>query len=125
MALQSADGPPRVAVGGRVTATWPTTSVFSSLADASAFFQAGALGYSVTQQNGVYQGMELRCRTWDAQPVEIDEAASSYYDDPKVFPKGSITYDCTLLMRDIAHEWHGQRDLCYETRPQPALAGSA
>ena len=112
VALQSADGETRVAVRGRVSAQWPTSSVFSSLAEASAFFQAGSLGYSVSPELGVYQGMELRSRTWDVQPLEIDQAVSSYYDDPKVFPKGSIEYDCTLLMRGIAHEWHSQKDLC-------------
>jgi uncharacterized protein YqjF (DUF2071 family) len=122
VALQSDDGETHVAVRGRVSAQWPTSSVFGSLAEASAFFQTGSLGYSLTPQHGVYQGMELRCQTWDVQPLEIDQAASSYYDDPKVFPKGSIEYDCTLLMRGIQHEWHGQSDLCCTVSPVTAVA---
>lgn len=112
VALQSDDGETRVAVRGRVSAQWPASSVFGSLAEASAFFQAGSLGYSVTADLGIYQGMELRCRTWDVQPLEIEEASSSYYDNPAIFPRGSIEYDGTLLMRGIVHEWHSQEDLC-------------
>jgi hypothetical protein len=29
-----------------------------------------------------------------------------------LFPKGSIEFDCALLMRGIEHEWHGVPDLC-------------
>ncbi len=125
VALQSDDDQTRVAVRGRVTSNWPASSIFASLAEASAFFKAGALGYSVTSHEGIYQGMELRCQTWDVQPLEIELVSSSYFENTTIFPKGSIAYDCTLLMRGIAHEWHGQRDLCCEPRLLPALVGSA
>jgi len=122
VALQSDDGETRVAVRGRVAARWPTSSVFGSLPEASAFFQAGSLGYSVTADLGIYEGMELRCRTWDVQPLEIEEATSKYYDDAAIFPRGSIEYDCTLLMRGIVHEWHSQKDLCCAVEPVVATA---
>jgi hypothetical protein len=124
VALDSDDGQVHVNVRGRVTSTWPKSSTFGSLAEASEFFRRGALGYSVTGSEEVYQGLELRCHTWDCQALEIDEASSSYYDDATIFPKGTIEYDCTLLMRGIAHEWHGQKDLCCETQVQPALVGT-
>jgi uncharacterized protein YqjF (DUF2071 family) len=121
VAVRSDDGEVRVAVRGNVTPEWHKSSVFGSLQEASAFFQAGALGYSVTQEDGVYQGLELRCRNWEVQSLQVEEVASSYFDDTAVFPKGSIQYDCTLLMRGIAHEWHGQKDLCCATSV-PVLA---
>ena len=125
VALDSDDGQVRIGVRGQVADHWPGSSIFASLAEASAFYKAGALGYSVTQEMGVYQGMELRCRSWDVAPLEMEEVRSSYYDDPAVFPKGSIHYDCTLLMRGIAHEWHGQRDLCCAEHHVAAAAGIA
>ena len=30
---------------------------------------------------------------------------SSYYTDRAHFPAGSVNYDCTLVMRDLPHEW--------------------
>lgn len=124
IALESDDGQVRVAVRGQVASAWPASSIFASLEEASAFYRAGALGYSVTHEDGSYQGLELRCHTWDVQALDVEEAASSYYDNAAIFPKGSIQYDCTLLMRGIAHEWHGQKDFCCATQVQPALIGT-
>ena len=95
--------------------------VFGTLDQASAFFKAGSLGYSATSDPEVFQGMELHCRNWEVAPLEIESASSSYFDDPALFPPGSINLDCALLMRGIAHEWRSQADLCCETL-QPALA---
>lgn len=121
VALRSDDGEVNVSVRGAVTPNWPKSSIFGSLQEASSFFRTGALGYSVTGAQGVYQGLELRCQTWNVQALDIEEVTSSYYDDTRFFPKGAIQYDCTLLMRGIAHEWHGQKDLCCAV-PAPALA---
>lgn len=121
IALTSDDGETRVAVAGRVVERLPGSSVFGSLAEASAFFEAGSVGYSATPDPAVFHGMELRCRRWEVTPLEIETATSSYFDDRSVFPSGSIELDCALLMRGIAHEWRSQADLCCET-PQPALA---
>jgi hypothetical protein len=37
---------------------------------------------------------------------------SSFFEDSALFPKGSIEFDCALLMCGIEHEWHGRSDLC-------------
>jgi hypothetical protein len=37
---------------------------------------------------------------------------SSFFEDGSLFPRGSIEFDCALLMRGIEHEWHGRADLC-------------
>ena len=39
-------------------------------------------------------------------------AGSNFFEDELLFPKGSIRFDCALLMRGIEHEWHGKSDLC-------------
>ena len=36
----------------------------------------------------------------------IEKVYSSYFADEKRFPKGSVEFDHTLIMRNIAHEWH-------------------
>jgi hypothetical protein len=112
VALRSDDGVTSLSVRGRLTDQLPASSVFASLAEASAFFQAGALGYSATTEPSRFQGMELHCRTWQVEPLAVEEVRSSFFEDEALFPKGSITFDCALLMRGIEHEWHGKSDLC-------------
>ena len=112
VALRSDDGQTRVHVSGRVAEALPPTSVFTSLAQASEFFEHGSLGYSDTHQAGRYDGLELRCRNWSMQPLEIDHIESSFFEDVDRFPPGSAVFDHALLMRGIEHEWHGRGDLC-------------
>jgi hypothetical protein len=112
IALRSDDRLTSMSVRGRRTDHLPASSVFRSVEEASAFFQAGSLGYSATPEPSRFQGLELRCLNWQVEPLEVEEARSSFFDDQSLFPKGSIELDCALLMRGIKHEWHGQPDLC-------------
>lgn len=112
LSLRSDDGVTSLAVAGEVSRDWPEGSIFGSLAEASAFFQGGALGYSATADPSRFQGMELSCRRWQVEPLAVATVSSSYFDDRGVFPEGSIAFDCALLMRDIEHEWLGHADLC-------------
>jgi hypothetical protein len=86
--------------------------MFHSLDEASAFFYASTLGYSVTPDPLRFQGLNLHCHCWQVEPLEVEEVRSSFFDDVSLFPKSSIEFDCALLMRGIEHEWHGQPDLC-------------
>lgn len=106
--MRSDDGVTTLAVAGRRAAALPRASVFGTLAEASDFFARGALGYSVTAQPGVLDGLELHSLRWQVEPLDIDVVRSSYFEDSNRFPEKSIAFDCALLMRDIAHEWHGR-----------------
>jgi len=112
VALRSDDGVTSVAVRGTVCSKLPAGSIFHSLDEASDFFRAGSLGYSATNDPTRFQGMELRCPAWRVEPLAVEEVQSSFFDDRSLFPAGSIEFDCALLMRGLAHEWHGQADLC-------------
>jgi hypothetical protein len=111
VSLTSADGRTRVAVRGRQGGAIPADSVFGSLAAASAFFEGGALGYSAGHHVGVHDGLELRTDSWAVAPFVVERVASSFFDDPAVFPPGSVAFDCALLMRDVPHEWHARGTL--------------
>lgn len=115
VAVRSDDGITQMSVRGRVTDRLPASSVFRSVEQASAFFQAGSLGYSATDDPSRFQGLELRCRTWNVEPMEVEEVRSSFFEDASLFPKGSIAFDCALLMRGIEHEWHGKSDISSES----------
>jgi len=36
---------------------------------------------------------------------------STYFADPALFPPGSITFDCGLVMRNIPHEWETAKEM--------------
>lgn len=100
-----------VCVDSHVAGELPTSSVFESLAVASAFFERGSLGYSATTTPGRFDGLELRTFDWSVEPLAVDAVASSMFDDERLFPRGSIAFDCALLMRNLRHEWHGRGHL--------------
>ena len=110
--LVSHDEDTRVHVEGRIARALPETSVFASLGEASAFFERGSLGYSATPDRDRFDGLELACTNWHVEALDVTEVSSSYFEDLERFPKGSVEFDCGLLMRDIDHEWRGHDDLC-------------
>jgi hypothetical protein len=109
--LDSDDRRTHVLVEGSVAGSLPRTSIFGSLREASAFFERGALGYSVTARAGEFDGLELRSFGWRVEPLAVDRAESSFFEDRTLFPVGSAEFDCALLMRGINHEWHGKDTL--------------
>jgi hypothetical protein len=110
--VRSDDGETRVHVSGTVTGHLPESSVFSSLSEASSFFERGSLGYSATRRNGRYDGLELKCAKWRVEALEVERVESSFFEDAHRFPRGTAAFDCALLMRGIRHEWHGREELC-------------
>lgn len=121
--MKSDDRVTSVTVRGQIAPALPSTSIFESLDESSRFFAAGSIGYSPTPSGRRFQGLELRCDKWHVEALAVDEVKSSLFDDSALFPPGSITFDHALLMRDIAHAWHQQEDLCCAAVPAVATAG--
>lgn len=111
IAIESADSKVAVLLEGVPAATLPPTSIFSSLAEASAFFEAGSLGYSVTHDPKRLDGLNLKTDQWLVEPLGIRTISSSYFSDETKFPAGSIEFDHALIMKNVAHEWHSAQDL--------------
>jgi len=111
LSMKSQDGDCLVEVVGKISDRLPQTSVFGSLAETSAFFEAGSLGYSVTKNAHRLDGLRLRTKEWLVEPLEMQEVYSSYFADETRFPKGSAEFDHALIMKNIAHEWHTASDL--------------
>lgn len=110
--LTSDDQHTHLLVEGDAATELPPTSVFGSLAEASSFFERGSLGYSVTTKPGQFDGLELRSFNWQVRSLNITNVESSFFEDRKLFPHGSVDFDCALLMQGIEHEWHGKGCLC-------------
>lgn len=111
--MESDDDGAKVHVSGSVASGISDSSVFDSLASASDFFQLGSLGYSDTTSDGRFDGLELQCKNWHVESLCVEAIETSYFQDQARFPRGSVEFDCALLMRDIVHEWHGRPDLCF------------
>ncbi len=110
-AMESDDGQVRVKVVGDETESLPSSSCFASLAEASAFFEGGSLGYSVTRDGNRMDGLLLRTQGWRVHALEVTSVHSSFFGDPERFPQGSIEFDHGLVMRNLPHEWHQADDL--------------
>jgi len=111
IALDSDDREVHLLVEGRLASGQPEGSIFGSVAEASVFFERGSLGYSATARASEFDGLELRCSGWRVEPLAVGRVESSFFDDRARFPAGSVEFDCALLMRGIAHEWHGRESI--------------
>jgi len=104
--MRSRDGSANVEIRARRAARIPITSIFTSLEEASDFFARGSMGYSATRDPNCCDGLELFTTRWHVEPLEVQYIRSSFFDDIGSFPRGSIHFDCALLMQNIEHEWH-------------------
>jgi hypothetical protein len=111
LSMKSEDGEIALEIDGSVTEEIPEGSIFSALADASAFFEVGSVGYSVTHDPHRLDGLRLETKEWSVQPLALTQVHSTYFSDPIRFPTGSIAFDHALIMRNIEHEWHSVDDL--------------
>jgi len=110
----------QLAIDASLIPDLPTTSIFGSLAEASAFFEAGSLGLSPGRKAGDFDGMELRGVRWHVEPLDVRHVQSSFFDRSDLFPPGTATFDNALLMRRIEHEWHDHGVLRADTLPRKA-----
>ena len=97
-----------ISINAQLTDTFNPQSVFKDLSTASDFFKAGSLGYSPNSNK--YDGLLLNMFKWEVQPLKVDNVVSSFFEDTAVFPKGSVTFDNALLMKNIEHEWSSVAD---------------
>jgi hypothetical protein len=103
--LRARDDSLSIDLSGTDADNLPPTSIFSSLTEASEFFRAGSLGYSETKTGKRLDGVRLLTRTWQVKPLAVKSVHSSYFENLKLFPQGSVEFDCALVMRNMEHEW--------------------
>lgn len=103
--MQSRDDQTFINLQARRGTHLPRTSVFASLDEASEFFAHGSAGYSATDNPNCCDGLELVTDSWNVESLDVIRMESSFFDDRRRFPEGSIEFDCTLLMQNITIEW--------------------
>jgi hypothetical protein len=105
VSFASADGTTSVSVHVRPVAELRGSTLFADLAEASAFFERGSVGYSARHEGDRFDGLALHTDAWAVEPVEVVQARSSVFDDATRFPPGSTVLDCALLMRQVPVQW--------------------
>jgi len=116
--MESLDHMVKVTLSATSSAHLPLGSCFRSLGEASKFFETGSLGYSATSNGERLDGIQLRAQQWKVEPLAVEEVYSSYFADNSIFPEGTSSFDCALIMRNIQHEWHAANDLYVEPASQ-------
>jgi len=112
MEMKAKDGSTEIRFSGEVADRFPESSCFSSIEEASRFFELGSLGYSDAHQEQRYDAIRLETQDWEVKAFAIEQVYSSYFADESVFPAGSVEFDHALFMEDIPHEWNQEDDLC-------------
>jgi hypothetical protein len=113
--VSSLDGEVDLAVTARRADQVMAGSVFGRVEEASAFFRCAPLGYAATPTEGVFDGVALTAEGWNIRPLYLDEARSSFFDDPTRFAPGDAVPDSAFLMANVDTIW----------RPQPPLRAGA
>jgi len=111
LAMKSDDARVKVEIAGTIASNLPASSIFSSLGEASSFFEGGSVGYSVTMDPDRLDGLKLKTSHWKIEPLDVSSVSSSYFSDQSRFPKGSVAFDHALIMRNVEHQWHSVDDL--------------
>ncbi|RMG64303.1 MAG: hypothetical protein D6722_17035 [Bacteroidetes bacterium] len=101
----------RVVLRAQLSRTFPFESVMGDLETALRFARAGQVGYSPRHGRTLFEGLALQQQGWPAEPLRVTYVQSTFFEDPKRFPPGSIFFDHALLVREVQHEWCSLPDL--------------
>lgn len=84
-----------------LTEHWDS-ALFPTVQDASAFYRAGAIGWSPTRNGRGAEALELTSTEWSVNAGQVNAVQSSFFD---ALPPGAATFDSALVMRDIPLVW--------------------
>lgn len=99
----SEDGLGSVAVRAHVEPEL-TSSVFTSAADARAFFEHGGPGFTRIG-DGRFTGVALSAASWKMAPLQLLEARSAWLENETIFPAGTAVPDSAMVMRKTVSWW--------------------
>jgi hypothetical protein len=115
VAFAARDGSVQVDVSVCIADRLTESRLFADLDDASAFFEAGSVGYSATRTSDRFDGLGLRTSAWRVEPTVVNYARSSFFEDTAIFPAGAAELDNALLMRHVPVLWEPLADLHRKT----------
>ncbi len=108
--FRSQDGTAQAEVRVAVEPTLTNSRLFADVAEASRFFEEGAVGLSPGRDPLRLEAVRLTTRAWQVQPCRVISSQSSFFDDATLFPAGSATIDSALVMRKVPVLWDSLPD---------------
>lgn len=84
--------------------------LFADVADASRFFEQGAVGLSPGRDPSRLEVVRLTTEAWHVEPCQVISSRSTFFDDAARFPAGSATIDSALVMRKVPVLWDALPD---------------
>lgn len=111
MSIDSRDGLMAIRLLAHESDSLPESSCFKSLAESSAYFEGGSVGFSVTRDCCRLDGIRLQTDGWQVRPLAVEHVESSFFANESIFPAGTVTFDHALVMRDLNHQWHKVDDM--------------
>jgi hypothetical protein len=111
VAYTARDGSAQVDVSVQLADQLDGSRLFTNLAEASSFFEAGSIGYSATRQPARFDGLGLNTTAWKVEATVVNHVHSSFFDKHATFPAGSAELDSALLMRSVPVLWQALASL--------------
>jgi hypothetical protein len=108
VSMKSKDGKTKLETVAHLTTDFPVKSMFDSIDHASCSFQNCPVGVSPSTNPNKFKTIQLKTKTWNVKPLEIQSLKSSFFEDKSLFPHDTIEFDNALLMEGIEHEWVGE-----------------
>jgi len=113
--FRSQDGTADVEVRVAIEPTLSNSRLFSDIAEASRFFEQGAVGWSPGRDPSRLEAVQLTTHAWQVEPCRIISSRSSFFDDAMRFPPGSAEIDSALAMRKVPALWDSFPDALTST----------
>ncbi len=103
------------------TEKW-TGKCFDCQANATDFFEQETIGYTPTANGQDFIGMGLEMADWTVNTLSVQQLQSTYFDDPRRFPLGSIKFDHAFVLQNSAHQMRWKDKLTPSPRAWPSRA---
>lgn len=86
------------------------SELFDDVDEASEFFQRGCVAFSPNLRRRAIEGVALESPAWAGVGVDVETIRSSVLSDESLFPRGAVTFDSALMVRDLAVTWRPAGD---------------
>jgi hypothetical protein len=112
----STDGAASVSVKATLAGGFDGSGLFADLAEASAFFEGGCVGYSDGSQPGRLDGLRLQTTAWRMEPVELNGVRSSFFDSSGLLDPDAVELDSGFVMRNVPVRWTSVDPMFFQQR---------
>lgn len=123
IAFKTADGHHDAAVSAQLTDSL-NSGLFADMSAIATFFQCASVGWSPSRTTRALEGVELASERWAMTPALVQTSRSNYFDNPQLFPTGSIELDSAVVMREVPVSWRATSPSSAQLGAQRGAGGS-